>query len=70
MDSTLSIGIGPAVAPAEVTARLAIVACLYTLVAIVAVGTILCARRLHDRLSAAVLFALYALSYGVLLELG
>ena len=70
VDSTLSIGAGPAVAPAEVTARLAIVACLYTLVAIVAVGTILCARRRHDRLSAAVLFALYALSYGVLLEFG
>lgn len=70
VDSTLSIGAGPAVAPAEVTARLAIVGSLYTLVAIVAVGAILCARRRHDRLSAAALFALYALSYGVLLELG
>jgi len=70
VDSTLSIGIGPAVAPAEVTARLAIVACLYTLVAIVAVGAMLCGRRRHDRLSATVLFALYALSYGVLLQLG
>jgi cation:H+ antiporter len=70
VDSTLSIGIGPAVAPADVTARLAIVGSLYTLVAIVAVGAVLVARRRHDRVSAAVLFGLYALSYAVLLGLG
>lgn len=70
VDSTLSIGIGPAVAPADVTARLAVVASLYTLVAIVVVGAVLVARRRHDRVSAAVLFGLYALSYAVLLELG
>jgi cation:H+ antiporter len=70
VDSTLSIGVGPAVAPADVTTRLAVVGSLYTLVAIVAVGTVLAARRRHDRLSAAVLFGLYALSYAVLLELG
>jgi cation:H+ antiporter len=70
VDSTLSIGVGPAVAPADVTARLALVGSLYTLVAIVAVGTVLVARRRHDRLSAVVLFGLYALSYAVLLELG
>ena len=70
VDSTLSIGIGPAIAPADVTARLAVVASLYTLAAIVVVGAVLVARRRHDRVSAAVLFGLYALSYAVLLELG
>lgn len=70
VDSTLSIGAGPVVAPAGVTTRLAVVGTLYTLVAVAAVGAVLAARRRHDRLSAAVLFGLYALSYGVLLELG
>ena len=70
VDSTLSIGIGPAVAPADVTARLAVVGSLYTLVAIVAVGAVLVLRHRHDRLSAGILFGLYALSYAVLLELG
>ncbi|HEX7255043.1 MAG TPA: hypothetical protein VF236_03875 [Gaiellaceae bacterium] len=70
VDSTLSIGAGPVVAPADVTARLALVGCLYTLVAIVAVGAVLVARRRHDRVSAAALFGLYGLSYAVLLELG
>lgn len=70
VDSTLSIGIGPAVAPADVTTRLAVVGSLYTLVAIVTVGAVLVVRHRHDRLSAAVLFGLYALSYAVLLELG
>jgi cation:H+ antiporter len=70
VDSTLSIGIGPAVAPADVTARLAVVGSLYTLVAVVAVGAVLVARRRHDRLSAGVFLGLYALSYAVLLELG
>jgi cation:H+ antiporter len=70
VDSTLSIGAGPFVAPADVTTRLALVGCLYTLVAVAAVGAVLAARRRHDRVSAAVLFGLYALSYGVLLELG
>lgn len=70
VDSTLSIGAGPAVAPADVTTRLALVGSLYTLVAIAAAGAVLAARRRHDRLSAAVLFGLYALSYAILLGLG
>jgi cation:H+ antiporter len=70
VDSTLSIGAGPAVAPAEVTTRLAVVGSLYTLAAVAAVGTMLVLRRRHDRASAAVLFGLYALSYAVLLGLG
>jgi cation:H+ antiporter len=70
VDSTLSIGAGPAVAPAEVTTRLAVVGSLYTLAAVAAVGAMLVLRRRHDRAGAAVLFGLYALSYAVLLGLG
>jgi cation:H+ antiporter len=67
IDSTLSIGIGPLVAPAPVTASLAVTACLYTLVAVGLVGAILVVRRRHDRLSAALLMGLYALSYVILI---
>ena len=70
VDSTLSIGAGPAVAPADVTTRLAVVGTVYTLAAVAAVGTLLTVRRRHDRASAAVLIGLYALSYAVLLGLG
>jgi cation:H+ antiporter len=70
VDSTLSIGAGPAVAPADVTTRLAVVGTVYTLAAIAAVGALLAVRRRHDRASAAVLIGLYALSYAVLLGLG
>jgi cation:H+ antiporter len=70
VDSTLSIGAGPVVAPAEVTTRLAVVACLYTLAAVAAVGALLVWRRRHDRASAIVLGGLYALSYAILLGLG
>jgi cation:H+ antiporter len=67
VDSTLSIGAGPLVAPAEVTPRLAVVGSLYTLAAVGVVGALLGARRRHDRRSAAVLMGLYALSYGVVI---
>jgi cation:H+ antiporter len=67
IDSTLSIGIGPVVKPAEVTADLAVVASLYTAAAVAAVGLLLTLRRRHDRVSAPVLFALYLLSYAVLI---
>jgi cation:H+ antiporter len=69
-DSTLSIGAGPAAAPADVTTRLAVVGSVYTLAAVAAVGALLAVRRRHDRTSAAVLIGLYALSYAVLLGLG
>jgi len=69
VDATLSIGIGPLVAPAEVTARIAVVATLYTLAAVALVGALLVLRRRHDRVSAPVLMALYALSYLVLVTL-
>lgn len=67
VDSTLSIGVGPLVAPAEVTPRLAVVGSLYSLLAVGAVGTLLVARRRHDGLSGAVLLGLYAAAYVVLL---
>ena len=70
VDSTLSIGAGPVVAPAEVTARLAAVGSLYTLAAVAVVGALLSSRRRHDRISSAVLMGLYALSYAILLGLG
>jgi cation:H+ antiporter len=68
VDSTLSIGAGPLVAPAEVTPRLAVAGSLYSLAAIAAVGVLLAGRRRHDRLSATALFALYGLAYLVLVR--
>ena len=68
IDATLSIGIGPLVAPASVTAGLALTGAVYTLAAVGIVGALLGGRRRHDRLSAAVLFGLYLLAYAVLLS--
>ena len=68
IDSTLSIGIGPLVEPAPVTTRLAVTASLYTAAAVAVVALVLIARRRHDRVSAAVLMGLYALSYVVLIS--
>ena len=68
IDATLSIGIGPLVAPAAVTAGLALTGAVYTLVAVGAVGGLLGGRRRHDRRSMAVLLGLYFLAYVVLLS--
>ncbi len=68
VDSTLSIGAGPLVAPAEVTPRLALVGTFYTFGAVGLVGGFLAARRRHDRLSALLLGGLYLLAYLVLLS--
>lgn len=68
IDATLSIGIGPLVAPAAVTAGLAVTAAVYTLLAVGAVGGLLGGRRRHDRRSMAVLLGLYLLAYAVLLS--
>jgi cation:H+ antiporter len=70
VDATLSIGVGPLAFPADVSTRLAVVGSVYTLLAVGTVGIVLCARRRHDRISAAVLILLYVLSYAVLLSLG
>jgi cation:H+ antiporter len=69
VDSTLSIGAGPLLFPAEVTPRLAIAGSVYSLLAVLVVGTVLGVRRRHDRASALVLLALYAFSYLVLLSI-
>jgi cation:H+ antiporter len=68
IDSTLSIGIGPLVAPAEVTPRLAVVGTLYALIAVGLAGALLAIRRRHDRASGVVLVSLYALAYIVLIN--
>ena len=70
VDSTLSIGVGPLVAPAEVTVRFAVVGTLYTLAAVAMVGAVLVSRRRHDRPSAGVLLGGYGLSYAILLGIG
>jgi cation:H+ antiporter len=67
IDATLSIGVGPLVAPAEVSSRLAVVGSLYALVAVAIVGAVLAGRRRHDRWSAGVCLLLYALAYAVVL---
>jgi cation:H+ antiporter len=67
VDSTLSIGAGPIVAPAEVTARLAVIGSVYALAAVAIVGMVLGWRRRHDRLTAALLIGLYALAYVVVI---
>jgi Ca2+/Na+ antiporter len=54
------------VQPASVTARLAVVATIYTAIAVALVALLLLVRRRHDRVSAPVLIGLYALSYVVL----
>jgi cation:H+ antiporter len=68
VDATLSIGVGPIVAPAAVTPGLAVPATLYSLVAVAAAGSLLAARRRHDRVSTALLFGLYALAYLVVIR--
>ncbi len=68
IDATLSIGIGPLVAPAEVTPRLAIAGSVYALAAVAVVGIVLAVRRRHDRFSGIVLMGLYALAYVVLIR--
>jgi cation:H+ antiporter len=70
VDSTLSIGIGPVVAPAEVTPRLAVVGSLYSMVAVALVGLALAARRRHDRVSGGFCVVLYLFAYVVLISAG
>jgi cation:H+ antiporter len=68
VDSTLSIGIGPALFPAEVTPRLALTGTLYAIAAVAIVGTVLAVRRRHDRRTGLLLAALYGLAYVVLIQ--
>ena len=70
LDSTLTVGLGAVVAPAEVTPRLAVTGSVYSLAAVAAVSALLAARRRHDRLSGIVFVSLYAFAYVVLITVG
>jgi len=63
VDSTLSIGIGQALFPQEVTASLAVPTVLYTLVASFIVITIIAVRKKVDKKAGGVFILLYMLSY-------
>jgi cation:H+ antiporter len=67
VDATLTVGIGGLVAPADVTAGLAVTGAIYSLLAVGVVGGLLAARQRHDRFSGAVFIGLYAFAYVVLL---
>ncbi|MFX1354543.1 MAG: sodium:calcium antiporter [Promethearchaeota archaeon] len=68
VDSTLSIGIGQALFPQEVTASLAVPTVLYTLVASFFVITIIAVRKKVDKKAGVVFIMLYMLSYVFLLS--
>lgn len=63
VDSSLSIGIGPVVAPAAVTGGAAIAGIAYALAATVLAISLLAGRRRHDRLSATLLLVAYLFAY-------
>ena len=67
VDATLTVGIGGLVAPADVTAGLAVTGAIYSLLAVGVVGGLLAVRQRHDRFSGAVFIGLYAFAYVVLL---
>lgn len=63
LDSTLSLGIGPLVAPIAVTAGVAVVGSLIAATAIGFAVLTLTLRREHNRMSGALLIAIFAVSY-------
>ena len=67
VDSTLSIGIGQALFPQEITASLAIPTVLYTLFATFVVIAIVAVRKKVDRRAGIIFIAFYFLSYVVIL---
>jgi cation:H+ antiporter len=68
IDATLSIGIGPLIAPTAVSAGLAVRGGLAALAAAAIVTLVLGIRRRHSRLTGALLLALYAGLYVVVLN--
>lgn len=68
VDSTLSVGIGPLIAPTAVTADLAVTGSVVAAGALVLAVFVLTRRRIHDRWTAMGLLAVYALFYVVLLS--
>lgn len=69
-DSSLTVGVGGLTAPAAVTARLAVIGAVYSLLSVAVVAVLLAVRRRHDRWSGFVFVGLYLLSYLVLIRLG
>ncbi|MDH3222818.1 MAG: hypothetical protein OEO23_03810 [Gemmatimonadota bacterium] len=68
VDATLSIGIGPLLAPTLVDGSLGLRGALTTMGALACVGLILALRKSHDRLSGSLLIGVYAGVYLVLLR--
>ncbi len=68
VDATLSIGIGPLLAPTPVDGSLALRGALTTMGALALVGLVLGLRRKHDRVSGSLLIGVYAGVYLVLLR--
>jgi cation:H+ antiporter len=60
LDSSVSIGVGPLVAPVAVTASLVVPGALWTALGLLIVTLVLVVRRRHDRASAALFILLYA----------
>ncbi len=63
IDSTLSVGVGPLIAPTAVTAGLALRGAFLAMAAMLLASLIIWPRHRHDRLSGAALIALYAAAY-------
>jgi cation:H+ antiporter len=68
VDSTLSIGAGPLIAGAAVTAHAAVSGITYALLATVAATILLAAYGRHNRRIGLALLALYALAYAVVIR--
>lgn len=66
VDATLSLGIGPLVAPIVVSAGLAVMGSLLAAAAVGLAVLVLVHRGLHDRVSGAVLIAIFILVYFVI----
>jgi cation:H+ antiporter len=66
MDSTLSIGAGPLIAPTAVTAGLAIRGAGVAIAAMLLAALLIWSRQRHDRLSGVALLAMYAAAYWIL----
>lgn len=60
LDSSVSIGVGPLVAPVAVTSSLVVPGALWTALGLLVVTLVLVARRRHDRVSAGLFLVLYA----------
>lgn len=67
VDATLSIGIGPLLAPTLISSALAVRGSLYAMAALASVTLLLTLKRRHDWTTGLVLLGVYALMYVVLL---